>query len=590
MTFGRRSLFLPGALLAAWALLSVPHGLTLLDLLAGVAAAGAGLMAGPLWPRLHAGARRSLAMAEDLLGEGGGVGGEADATSGRSSDLDGAAGEAPGDPAARGDHARLDARAAPDSLAAILGQLRHVLGATRLVVWRVDRAADLVEPSHAAGGTLPPAMAAAGSPLVWALEERSSLRLDVAPRWADGPVVAAPVDDTRVLTLELPLGESGTGSAPEEPALEFATGVLGAFLRLHDQQSHAVAATHRFDRMVDFLRSVPSGEDPSAAPAALARTALEIAGGVGALVASWEGEAGVVLVKEGGGGGPRPGTPFAVLEGDLAHAARTHAPVRREPGEPNRPDLASRDERWERGYASYRTVIPLVDPHGETTGLLAFWGMAPPAEQGVALLQAIAPLLALQLRQADDLEHYRARASVDPLTGLANRAALDDRMLEERARFDRYRRPVSLLVVDLDRFKAVNDTHGHEAGDAILRGVAEVIRGAIRDVDFAARFGGEELVVLLPETLLHAAAEVAERIRAAVASSPAVVEGVPIPVTASIGVSACPECAEDPDDLFVSADQALYAAKEGGRNRVVAAAVGAPSARVPRDETGAAGG
>ncbi len=584
MNIGRRSLVLPAVLVAGWGLFSVPHGLTGLDLLAGLAAAGVGIFAGTLWPRLHDGARRSLAITEDLLGDE-----ETPVSTSVDPDARGTP-EGGGAEPVDEDHRRLDPHAAPDSMAAVLGHLRQLLGATRLVVWRVDRAADVVEPEHAAGGPLPPGTPAAGSPLVWAMEERSTLRLEAAPRWADGPVMAVPVVDGRVLTLELPLGEIAAGSGPDAGAVDFASGVLGPFLRLHDQQNRAVAATLRFDRLVDFLRSVSSENESSAAPAALARAALEIAGGVGALVATWEGDAGVVLVTEGAGGGPRPGRRFAVLDGDLAHAARTRATVRREPGEPQRPDLAGPDERWERGSASYRTVVPLVEPRGETAGLLALWGTTPPAEQGIALLEAIAPLLALQIRQADDLEHYRLRASEDPLTALANRAALEDRMVDERARFHRYRRPLSLLVVDLDRFKAVNDTHGHEAGDAILRRVAEAIRGAVRDVDFAARFGGEELVVLLPETMLRAAVEVAERVRAAVEGTPLIFEGVPIPVTASIGVSACPECAEDPDGLFASADQALYAAKESGRNRVVAASVGVASGGVGGEESGGDGG
>lgn len=560
-----RPLVLPGVLLLGWLLFSTPDGLTGFDLVAGLAAAAAGVMAGALWPKAHATAKRAIAAADDLLGEG-----HAEPV------------EAVEEVEEEGDPDQLEARAAPAAMAELLDRLAESLSATRIVLWRVDRDADEIVAEHAVG-SLPGTVPAAGNPLAWVLAQGSPVRLDPAPRWARGTAVVAPVDVSRVLTVETPVGEP----APDVDRLSHAGHVLAAFLRLHDQQSHAVAATRRLDRVLDYLRSVPREEDPARMPVALARTAMELAGGTGALVASWSASEGVgeVLVKDGGGGGPRPGTRFAAMDGDLSHAARTAATLRRAPGDPGWPKLAAADERWDRPPPVYRTVVPLVDPRGEATGLLAVWGRTPPADQGVALLEAIAPLLALQLRQAGDLAHYRDRATVDALTRLPNRAAFEDRMAEERSRFDRYRRPASLLVVDLDHFKDINDSHGHEAGDVVLQRVAELIRGAVRDVDFPARFGGEEMVVLLPETMLRAALDAAERVRRAVEQAVIEVHGSTIPVTASIGVSACPECVEDPDALFASADQALYASKEGGRNRVTAAEV-----RVPAGGAGGASG
>ncbi|MFW6206171.1 MAG: GGDEF domain-containing protein, partial [Gemmatimonadota bacterium] len=210
----------------------------------------------------------------------------------------------------------------------------------------------------------------------------------------------------------------------------------------------------------------------------------------------------------------------------------------------------------------------LRHPEGGVVSVVAVWGDRPPAEQGVELLEALGPLLAIQLQRATDLQDFRSRVTVDDLTGLMNRAAFDERMVEERARFHRYRRPLALMVIDLDRFKAVNDTHGHNAGDAVLRAVAATVRRTVRDADIPARYGGEELVVLMPETLLHAARESAERVRAAIAGANIVHDGRTIPITASIGVSACPEVVDDPAELFESADAALYAAKEAGRDRV----------------------
>lgn len=549
---GLRPLVLPGVLVVAWLLFSIPGGLTVVDLLAGLAAAGAGVIGGALWPRLHAGAERVVAIADDLLGEGdpapGGGGGDGQ----------------PGDPDA------LEAAAVPAAMETLLDQLADWLRATRLLLWRVDREADEVVAEHGAG-KLPAALPAAGNPLAWVLDQRSPVRLDPAPRWARGAAVVVPVDDMRVLTVETPAGEP----APAAAALSHTASVLAPFLRLHDQQDHAAAATRRLDRVVEYLRSVPREADPGRMPESLALTALELIDGAGAAVASWTPDVstGRVLVRVGGGGGPRPGTPFDAMDGDLAHAARTATTIARAPADPRWPPLAVSTEGWDRPPPAYRTVVPLVDPRGEPAGLLAVWGRTPPAAQGLALLEAIAPLFALQLRQADDLVHFRDRATIDRLTRLPNRAALEDRMAEEDARFHRYRRPVALVVVDLDYFKGINDTHGHEAGDAVLRRVAEIVDATVRDADFVARFGGEEIVIVLPETMLRAAVDVAERVRHAVELAQLEFDGRPLPVTASLGVSACPECVEEPESLFASADQALYVAKEAGRNRVTAAPV-----------------
>ncbi len=548
-----RALALPAVLVLTWLLFSIPGGLTGLDLLAGVAAAGAGLLAAALWPAVHERAGRLVVVVEDLLGEGGPA----------------PAGTGPGQQGPEGDADALDEEVPASALETVLDRLAHGLGATRLLVWRLDRESDQVEPEHAwspppAG--IPKPLAAAGSPLAWALREGSTLRLEPAPRWTRGLAAVTPIDGDRVLTVETPLDRP-----VDEGRLRDAGAMLAPFLQLHDQQAHAAAASRRVERAVEFLRSVPRAERPADMPGALARAALEITGGLGALVADWTGEAGTVLATAGSGGGPTRGDAFGTLEGDLAHAARSGAAVPRDPAGPRWPPLATDQDRWDRPPPPYRVVIPLVDPREETTGLLAVWGRAPLAAQGVALLEAIGPLLALQLRQAGDLEQFREQATVDPLTRLPNRAALQDRMAEEVARFHRYRRPLSLLVVDLDHFKRINDGYGHDAGDAVLRRMGEVLRAQIRDVDVAARFGGEELVVLLPETMIGPALDVAERIRAAVEAAAVSFDGVAIPVTASIGVSSCPECVEEPEALFSSADQALYASKEGGRNRVTAA-------------------
>ena len=162
-------------------------------------------------------------------------------------------------------------------------------------------------------------------------------------------------------------------------------------------------------------------------------------------------------------------------------------------------------------------------------------------------------------------------ATRDGLTGLLNRREFLRLLREELDRSERYGHTCALLLVDIDRFKAVNDTWGHPAGDAVLRTVAERIAAALRPTDRAARYGGEEFAVLLPETPMEGALQAAERIRAAVGSAPvAVSPDRAAPVTLSAGVALYPDAGASEQALIAAADRALYAAKEGGRDRVVA--------------------
>lgn len=182
---------------------------------------------------------------------------------------------------------------------------------------------------------------------------------------------------------------------------------------------------------------------------------------------------------------------------------------------------------------------------------------------------------ALLLRDVTAREKMRAElerlANTDVLTGLANRRNFLEVLGREMERSGRYARPLSLILLDLDYFKKVNDTHGHAAGDDVLRAAARVLRAVGRDVDLPARVGGEELAMLLPETDSPGAEIVAERVREGIQRtehrSPA---GKAFSVTASIGVASVDVTGGDTgDSLLQKADEALYRAKRGGRNRVI---------------------
>lgn len=167
-----------------------------------------------------------------------------------------------------------------------------------------------------------------------------------------------------------------------------------------------------------------------------------------------------------------------------------------------------------------------------------------------------------------------AETITDPLMGIYNRRHLDRRLEEEFDRARRYGFPLTLLLLDIDHFKKVNDEHGHPAGDLVLKGIGGILNATVRNVDVAARYGGEEVVVLLPHTHEADAAILAERIRRTIEGHPFPIDtpggqAVSLRCTVSIGVASMgPECAGGAK-LVEMADTAMYRAKQDGRNRVV---------------------
>lgn len=217
--------------------------------------------------------------------------------------------------------------------------------------------------------------------------------------------------------------------------------------------------------------------------------------------------------------------------------------------------------------------IQALDSAQDATSLQA---IATALLQAAKEAQARNKALADELRAArEDLKHahselekHRRAALIDPLTGLYNRRGLDD-LLEDLWSTNA---PITMLVADIDHFKKINDTYGHQVGDVVIRQVAEVLRKSIRGEDYAARYGGEEFVVLLPETDLAGGQQVAEHIRQKVSKLRLVRRHdntVIDAFTVSLGV-ASRKPGETPGTLFKRADEALYLSKTGGRNRVTA--------------------
>ncbi len=172
--------------------------------------------------------------------------------------------------------------------------------------------------------------------------------------------------------------------------------------------------------------------------------------------------------------------------------------------------------------------------------------------------------------EADYHEELYRLAINDALTGLYNKRYLMDYLQRELARSTRHGRPLTLIIFDIDHFKAINDSMGHLAGDLTLRDLAGCLRPEVSGDDLLARYGGEEFAVVLPETELESGAELGERLRQAVENHPFAFEGRPYQVTISLGVASTHgNEALSPQDLIARADERLYRAKKDGRNRVV---------------------
>jgi two-component system cell cycle response regulator len=186
----------------------------------------------------------------------------------------------------------------------------------------------------------------------------------------------------------------------------------------------------------------------------------------------------------------------------------------------------------------------------------------------IMMLTASALSLALVSRSQKLLQ----MATSDPLTGLFNRGYVDDRFAIELSRARRYGKLLTIAVIDADRFKSLNDTHGHSAGDLVLRKLGTILRDSFRQSDTVGRYGGEEFVVILPEMDIEAAQRKLESLRELVASTPMElpVRGEKVQVTISAGLATFPEDGEDTLDLYASADLRMFQAKKEGRNRVVA--------------------
>ena len=342
--------------------------------------------------------------------------------------------------------------------------------------------------------------------------------------------------------------------------------VLGEVRRGRDEKARFFRAIEELNRAVD----------PAAVFAAVvenARTLADLDFVAVTVVQQEEGARVHRVAKVAGSTTARSleGRSFPDNNGLVANVVRYGAPL---PGRalPHMEQKVVFDEGTEvRGLGALR-IVPLVAAD-RILGTLVAGTKARGAlgEDVLRMLEVLAIQAAQAVLRAQLFEQTERLATIDGLTSLANRRSFQARAAQALAQARRYGRACAVLMTDIDHFKAVNDTYGHPAGDAVLRGVAQMLRDQARDTDVVARYGGEEFAVVMPETDLRGAQVIAERLREAVAARAFHTELGPVRVTLSVGLAASPQDGTEMEALVQLADACLYRAKREGRNRVVTA-------------------
>ncbi|WP_137807911.1 GGDEF domain-containing protein [Pseudomonas sp. G(2018)] len=230
----------------------------------------------------------------------------------------------------------------------------------------------------------------------------------------------------------------------------------------------------------------------------------------------------------------------------------------------------SSDLRLEFGQRGHHSISYSLSHEGEHLGELVFRRNQRFSEQEQGHLESLLAALLYPMRNTLLYRAATQSALRDPLTDTGNRIAMDQTLLREIEVSRRHLHPLSLLMLDIDHFKQINDTHGHSVGDEVLKAVAASIKQQLRNVDMVFRFGGEEFLIVLSNTNREAAALVGERLRLAVQTEEFVAEGRSIELTVSLGCSTLLP-GESAESLLRRADNALYVAKREGRNRLTMA-------------------
>jgi len=396
---------------------------------------------------------------------------------------------------------------------------------------------------------------------------------DDAPSLVAAPVIGGSIEDQAemlhgVITLSRDSGLALSRDAVKAWLPRFAA-QLSAYLDLFDMRTHYARNSRRNQALIEALERLQVHKSAEALGSAVCETALEVTSGKSALLIRWLSQDAYGLVQYA--------SRELALEPGMIIGKDTLVGRTCRDGMPLLLHDARAVTRSDPAYTSTLTyrpipslvVVPIVCDQ-RVIGAIVVEG-AEPASIGVEEARNVGLLAGVArafLEKVWEIEDVSQRARTDALTGLANRREFDEQLRRVLAETDRFGGTSSLIVVDIDLFKNVNDMYGHEAGDAVLRQVGKILGDGVRAVDICARYGGEEMAILLPQTPISGASELAERLRSAIADRAVQFEGTSIRVTASFGIAGYPETVPHGDWLFPAADKALYQAKEGGRNCV----------------------
>jgi diguanylate cyclase (GGDEF)-like protein len=477
----------------------------------------------------------------------------------------------------RADSAATDA----EVVGAAMELLRRATDAQEATLWKMDgeRGTAELRARSAPGGVPEPdhRVVLDGHPFRWAIDEQMHVHLQRGRRELPAPWAS----EMLLIPVDLPQGVLALAYPGVVPPGAEATALQGghhlsalvSLLRVRADTARGEARSAALRAAVLTLPGELELEPFARLLAEAVRSGLGAEGVAVALAPGPSGVGKILHVAAEEGRAPKVAAEFEEGDSRLALSIKhgVELAYRDLRGERDRIPLLVRGEQWSSSPRS-AAIIPLI-ADGVTLGAVAAWHPDPArfGAREMELLRDLRSIAPPPLRGGLRLGEVEQRASTDALTALPNRASFESRLAAAGAYFDRYARPFSVLVLDVDFFKKFNDTHGHEVGDRVLKHVADLVRGGVRDLDLPARLGGEEFVVLLPETPLRASADAAERLRRSIEGRPLIWNGAPLRITASIGVASCPECTATPADVLRLADAALYRAKEGGRNRVAMA-------------------